>query len=408
MLNILYLGSHAVPDQEVSAMLSGTEFSIHKSICRTDRMEILGAIAKERPDIILIRSFSANRCSGHIAELLHDIREADASPRIVLLTDKHSRITHFLALEYDVSWVVATESELDLLPKVLARLDRNIQKSRLARKQQVQRMFLDFIRDEQRLDDTERSLLFRDVQPDDLFQVSIVHILAPYRKRSVLDQKNLVNLKGYDILMNQIGNLSGCMVVRDNLHWIVCLRGTAEHLTAGRERLSRFLREMREFDQTISSCGAWVFLGTVESDVHGISRSYRSAKSMLNERLLRPGIDLIEQKSLPAHAPRKKESYQVFDVRKAMLNSMETFDELMTHKTLEQLKSNILSATDFTGSDLFSIYKTLIATLYQELERREISLREVGRITRPSSGSLTSSGTFRMSSSPWRAATFRA
>lgn len=378
MLNILYLGRDAAAETELKAVLEDGGYSIENCICRIDRMGLMGSITKDRPDVILINCYGDDYDSGLNAELLHVIREADSAIQIILLIEKHSREATLISLEYDVEWILSTDGELDLLPKVLRRVDRKLQLTQQMHQEQTQRLFINYLHNEYQLSEAERRELFRDVKPGDFFQVCIIKAMPPYRRQVMTDQQNLVSMKGHSILANRLSKLKGYYLARDDLNWVICLRGTRAELEQGKHQLEQFLRDMREFDQRHTHCAAWVFLGSVQQGLHGIAKSYRTADVLRNERLFRPNIDIIEEKSEYANPLHGQERYQVFDVRKAMGNALESFDKLTAQKALKQLKSNILSATDFCGDEMFSIYKTLISTLYQEMERQEVDLREKG------------------------------
>ena len=372
MLNILLLDNNETIGAETRNLLDTSEFSFHTELQNADALAVLAALEQQRPDTIVFCANHNGEALIRDAELLRMIRASGFVFQILLIVQRHNRDVSRIALEFNVEWVIALDDESDLLTKALQRMDQKQKLIRETRSAKMRQLLLDYLNDEQRLSTTEKAWLFKDYRHEPEFQIAVVRVLPPYRRKRLPDEESLMNLKGYAMLEERLGGLKKFMLVRNGMDAIVCLMGTAEELSAGREQLRKYLREMQELNQTISHCAAWAFLGGVVRKIELIGESYREANSLIFERLLGNSVALLE----PDGREEKKERFGVFDIRKTLMNAMETFEEQAIHKAMAQLKSNLLSATDLEGHQLFLIYKTLVSALFREMERRETEADE--------------------------------
>lgn len=370
MLNILLLDNNVKIGAETRKLLSASEFSAHTELQSAGSLEVLAALEQERPDAIMFCANDAGEALAQDAELLRMIRASGFVFQILLIVRHRNRDVSRIALEFDVEWVVALEDESELLMKALQRMDQKQKLIRESRSAKMRQLLVDYLNDEQRLSATERAQLFKDYRHETAFQIAVVRVLPPYRKQRLPDGESLMNLKGYAMLEERLGSLKKFMLARNGMDAIVCLMGTPEELAEGREQLRWYLREMQEFNQTVSRCAAWAFLGSIVQKIDQIGESYREANDLIFERLLDGSVALLEQ----GGRDEKKERFAVFDIRKTLMNSMETFEEQAIYKAMAQLKSNLLSTTDLGGHQLFLVYKTLVSALFREMERREAEL----------------------------------
>lgn len=378
MFSLLLLESCREFANEAVSIIAANKYSLQMRIDGHDHMAVLDYTEQSKPDAIAFCAHDSGAALANDAELIHKIREAGCTAQILMIVNHHSREVSRVALEFDVEWVIALKEESGLLIRALQRMERKQELIHQSRQERVQRLFVDFITDKRRLNSDDTYMLFRDYLNESYFRMVVVRTLPPYRKRGIVGENTLVSLKSYDILTNRLNSIKKHMTAQNGPDVLICLIGSREELDEGRQQLLGYLQDMREFHHTISHLITWVCMGTLVENMRDISKSYQDAVDMLDERILHSGYELFEKKEdLDRPAADDLEQFEIFDVRKALTNAIGSFEELAIHKTLAQLKSNILSSTDFRGKTLFSIYKTLLSVLYRELECKEISQTEM-------------------------------
>lgn len=376
MLKILLLENLTKIYERISSQIISSGFEIDAIFGSGERLAYLGYIAQSNPDVILI-SASDPDLFGIVADTVHDVRSVSPGSEIFLLSDRYDPILTRLAIESDVSSLLNIEYELTLLGAVLQKIDRKIQVKKQEDRENLFRLFTEFMKDERRLNYQEQQILLRNFAAQQFFQVAVIRVLPPYRKRARLDDTNLVILKGYEILLTRLQTLPRYVVYRDGQDVLVCFMGDAADMEEAASVLTGFLKDMKEFAHTVSHCAAWAFLGRRVSSLWNVSESYQSAEECIDERIIRRNYAVIEKSSGAGGNDSGSEHYQVFDVRKSLVNGLITYEEMAIRKSLMQLKSNIISVMNFRGGDIKSIYKTLCSTLFRELDRNEVAPKEL-------------------------------
>lgn len=358
----------------VKAVIKASGHTISASFDCSNRLTILGYIEQNKPDVVIFCTHLEGEDAYMDTEILREIFKSAPSAQTILIVEKHSRAVSQIALECDIGCVISSVDEVDLTINALQRIERKRRALMQEHADKMQRLFADFIKDERRLSFDDKNLLLKGYLQEEYFQMAVVRILPPYRRRFLLDENNLIKLKGYDLLTSRLEAHSKFLIAKDGPDILICLMGNSDELNAGKQQLEYFLKDMNEFSLTMSRSAAWVCMGSRVKRMQEISSSYHAANDLINKRIFSGSIAMLEKQRHLQNAHGEKERFQVFDVRKTLENSLETLEEFAIHKTLAQLKSNILSAIDSTDTDLFSIYKTLMSALFRELERKESNL----------------------------------
>lgn len=373
MLNILLLQSHEGVASTVKMLLSASDYRISECLDCQDRIGVLSHLSENRPDIILFCGHSEEPLLYNDAEMLQEIRIAGCSSLILMVTEEYSKEAEEISLVYDAEWIIHLKMESDLLIKAFRRMERKLRLIRQSQADRIQRLFIDYINDERRLNVNERHLLFRDYVLEPYCQTVIIRILPPYRKHNKADEDSFVTLKGYELLVNHLRSQKKYLIARTGLDIIVCMVGDMEDLERGKKELFQFLDEIKEYNLMGSKTAAWVFMGSVVTSIIEMTQSYRAARKLIGERVIHSSICLLEiPDDTRTGGIQPIGKMDTFDVQKTLVNALETFEETTVHKVLAQLKSNIISSAQLKGVDVFEIYKTLVSTLCRELERREI------------------------------------
>lgn len=361
--------------EQISSFLAPAGYDVNAAFHDKDRLGYLGYIAQNMPDVILLAVTGDIRLD-FITKTLRDIRSVSMDCAIILLADRYDCTYTQLILEFEAVGTLNTETELKLLPMIMQKIDEKRQSKKLYDRENLYRLFSDYMKDEQRLSYQEQQYLFRNYADQPFFRVAVVRTLLPYRKRTHLDETNLVFLKGYEILLKRLRVFHRCSVRRYGEDTIVCFMGDTNTMERVEPALNGFLKDMAEFSQTVSHSAAWVFLGKSVSNIREVSKSYQSACKLVDERIINAPFTIIRDERMSGDTARDTQQYQIFDVRKSLVNALITYDENTIRKSLTQLKSNIASTADVCGTDIKSIYKTLCYALQRELERNETAVDE--------------------------------
>lgn len=344
-----------------------------------DRAASLGRIARKKPDVVLYDA-AAECLDDDDVNMLREIRRISGKISTVILCDMSNRQNMKIALECDAEWVLPWDCESDLIGLVLQRIERKVQTQNQQTEENLSRIFLKYIKNEGRLSYQEENQLQQNCSGEKLFKIAVVRVLPPYRRRTKINENNPALLKAYELLQNRLEKLTRRSLVKDGQDFLVCFMGEEADLQRAKVQLSKFLQDMREFNATVSRAAAWVFLGRTVDSVQSMPDSYQSAFALIPERLLGESLRILEagNQMTPESSKNQKERYRIFDVRKTVANALVTFEEIAIHKSFTQLKSNIQSTVDFTGEDVYAIYKTLSAVVFRELEQKEIAIAEFG------------------------------
>lgn len=376
MLKILLLENQTKIYKRVNAQVVASGYGIDAVFDTVDRLVYLGYITQNRPDVILISAFDPLSFDS-VADAVRDVRSINQDSAIVLLSDRYEYALTRLALENDAAGVLNIEYELNLLGTILQKIERKIHTKRQEDRENLYRLFTEHMKDERRLSYQEQQILLRNYGEEPFFRVAIIRVLPPYRKRVHLDETNLVLLKGYEILLNRLQTLSKYVIYRGGQDVLVCFMGDEDAMEKAKTALASFLKDMAGFAHTVSRCAAWAFLGKRVDSIWKVSESYLDAKEHIDERIMGRNYAIIKRSGEVGDAVHGTEHYQVFDVRKSLVNALITYEEMTIRKSLMQLKSNIISVMNFRGRDIKAIYKTLCSALFRELERNEISTKEL-------------------------------
>ncbi|MDO4343576.1 MAG: helix-turn-helix transcriptional regulator [Eubacteriales bacterium] len=341
------------------------------------RLTVLSDIEINRPDIVLFCASIKEDTFG-VTEFLREIRIVSPSSQILVVSENHSVRVCDIAIDGEADWVLSLEEAEQLLEKVLHRMERKKQKISKNHAEMKQYLFAAFVKEKNRLSRDEYRELFGNYEKEPLFQIVIVHVLPPYRKRNLLDENNIATMKGSSILEEHLKRVDKYLLAKDRLDIIICLIGSGEELQNARLQLNQYLRDMQEMNVTLTRAAAWVSLGKTVERTEDIPDSYASACALLNARFFGESISLLEAKTEDGTTKESefKEQFWIYDVRKTLANALEILDERVIHRTLMQLKSNLVSAVNFQAEDVYVIYKTLVSVFLKELESREIDLSE--------------------------------
>lgn len=374
MLNIFLIKDKSDIGRRVADLVGEAGYE-YMSFDWENRLMILSDIELKRPDIVL---FCADMMDSdkNIPEFLREVHIANTSAQILVVVKKHSVGACRIALDSDADWILSLDEAEQLLEIALLKMKRKRQNISKNYAEMKRYMFSAYVKEKGRLSREEHLELFGAYQKEAFFQIVIAHVLPPYRKRSLLDENNVATLKGCHILDDRLKKIHKYLFARDGLNMIICLVGNSDDLKKAKVQLNKYLRDMREMNVTLTRVAAWLSLGEIVERTEDIPRSYSSALTLLNTRFFGDSIQLLENTMQDGHTEGSKEQFWIYDVRKALTNALETLDETMIHKSLTQLKSNIVSAADFHADDIHAIYKTLVSVFFKELESREINLSE--------------------------------
>lgn len=372
MLHILLLEDDPSIGGRVAKQAAESGYQIRAVVNWENRLSALQYMERDSPDVVLFCASIPGK-SFFDASFLMEMHRSNRFVPIVLFVEQHNTYVSKLALEFDLEWVIALDGELSLVKTVLQRLDRKHQAVIKAQTDRQQMLFLSCIKGEMEPALLTKNPYFKHYEQDTGYQIALVRILPPYRQNGVVNDNDLVRLKGCEILKNRLEGTQNYLIVQDGMDILVCLAGDQNELSQGRMLLKRYLQDMREFDLTISKVGVWICLGDVVERIEDITRSYHTAAVLIHERVFKENIALLDVPVCP-NGQETSETFQVFDIRNALVNGLETFDEVSIQKILLQFKSNLISVTNLTGQTLFSIYKTLMAALFRELDRKGADL----------------------------------
>lgn len=373
MLNIFLIQEDMKIGRQISALIQEAGYSFAVYVWE-ERLKLLSKIEQKRPDILLFCSRMTDTQEYGILEFFREARATNEFLQILMVTDIHSTVACKIALEAEADWLLCLDEAQELLGMLLYRMEDRKTQILKTRAEMVRYQFAAYIKDKDRLSHKERGELFRDYQKDPYFQVAVVHVLPPYRKRKLLDENNVATLKGHHVLDTRLEKIGKRLLTKDGVDVILCLAGSVEDLKYARLQLDEYLKDMREVNITITRTAAWVSMGKLVKQFEDIPASYHSARTLLNARFFCSSIGMLEFKEQRGNEEGHKEPFWIYDVRKALTNALETLDEAVVHKSLMQLKSNIMSALNFNENDVFVIYRTLVSVFFKELESREIGL----------------------------------
>lgn len=339
---------------------------------------IIGSIASQSIDGVLYFASEEDYNDSRL-NILFEIRRLNPEIPIVISSIQYHIGIQKAALECEAEWYLANTADSSLMKLLLQRIDKKTQALKHRKEDRLRSILIDYIKDERRVSYQDKVSLFQNYQKAAHYQAFIVKILPPYRKRALVENDNLAVLKGYELLNEYLIGFSKTNIYEYGHDLLVVAAGEMSELRQIKERLIDFLNEMKRFSYAISSVATWVYVGLIVKDIKNISVSYKSAYEIRDDRLLMPGSGVIvARERVVAFEPHEDGHIQVFDVRKTLSNALATFDDQLVHKSLAQLKSNLISSAEINGKEIFSIYRTLLSSLIRELEWKEIDLSKKG------------------------------
>lgn len=371
MLTILMVESGPDVGRRCAAAIEAEDFQIQHTMGCDNHLSVLHYIEQNRPDVIVI--YDESPTGLFCMDLMLAIRGNGIPTNMVVISRQRTTELLHVALDCDVEWLFCVEDEMASVPRALYRIMRRKNALQKEREERNKQLFCDYMTGQRTIAPEELESVFKDYCGCDLYQAAIVRILPPYRRRYLLDENNLVILKGYHILRERLSHSQHCVIIKNGLDIILCVMGKQRDIHIHRTEMQKFLRDMREFEATVSSVRSWVSLGATVSQLRDLPESYRVAKQALEERILHENKLFFENDQMaPSSADGHEGQFWMVDVRKTLENSMETFDLKTIHKTLEQLKSNLRSSMNLDGKGLHIIFKNLISIIFRELERKGI------------------------------------
>lgn len=372
MLSILFVENRLDAGIRCKRSIEAEGFTIEHCMDYGSRLAILNYMEQKKPDVVIL--YDEGETPVFCVDVLLTIRENGYPVSFLLAVKTKTPELVQIALDCDVEWIFSAETEGDMVPRALFRILRRKNALHAEREERIKQSFCEYVTGQRMVPAEEVTSVFQEYLGYRYYQIAVVRILPPYRRRFLLDENNLMVLKGFHILRERLSREGYAMVVKNGMDILLCLVGNTNSLHFQRQELEQYLRDMKEFELTVSSVSAWVSLGRTVQSFLDLPESYQGARRQMGERLLAGKNRLLEY--CPPEAPggsRENGQFWLADVRKTLENAVETFDEQTIHKTLEQLKSNLLSSTSVNGSSLHSIYKSISAIVSRELERNGIN-----------------------------------
>lgn len=375
MLNLLLILSEKTKWETVTKNIVDYGINADFIFCNQGVSSIIGHIASQNIDGVFYCFDEEEKSDLHLNILL-EIRRLNPEIVIVILANENNDRVQRIALECEAEWCLTCSSDIGMLILLLQRVEKRVKTLKSRKEKRIHSILIDYIKDERKVSYQDKMDLFQNYQKAPYYQTFIVRILPPYRKRTLIENDNLVILKGRESLNKYLAGFNS-NIYEYGHDLLVVAAGEISELLQIQESLESFLDEMKRFSQAIFPVAAWVYMGIIVKSIQNVPLSYKSAHEIRNNRLLLPGSGiLVAKERTVALEPQEDSHIQVFDVRKSLSNALATFDEQLIYKSLNQLKSNLTSSVEINGKEIFSIYRTLLSSLVHELEWKEMDLSE--------------------------------
>lgn len=287
----------------------------------------------------------------------------------IVIVSKYCRFEYVKeAIRCGVEDYLTLPDEKDELFEVIKKIK---QKKQLRISEEIERrkyLFRRYLEDSRQLNSEELQCLISSDTNRGLYQVIVIRLLPPYRKRYHRGD-DLIMLKGMKVINSSLSEFHNFLTIKMRMDICVLLWGNAEDLKETKRYFDDFLSEINVLNDTFFKMGAWIAVGSAVEKSTEIILSYQSALDILQERFFGKNIDFLEKK-------RKMGKEDIFSaaMKQALINAVDAADTETLQHLLTKLKQNILMSSAFEGIDLYMIYKGILSIFYLELDRAGVAL----------------------------------
>ena len=375
MLNLLIIDSNTGFADEVKGIIGATgQHFVSRCIDSSNVQDVLTQIEMGKPDAII---FCAN-CEGprmyQDCELMQTIRKYGYIFHIVMVVPKHNYEVSRIALDCGVEWIIDYDTEKKLITKLLERMDQKHKLIVRTRFESIQKLFSDMIIGNEEVNTNDWLAFMHDYSNMRYYQVFILRILQPYNEAAEEKNKSEAMLNDYEQLQFQLKALNKFIISFTGVDILILVMGVKEDIESGRNIIKKHLKNMSlQSREKGEERIAWAAAGSIVEHMGDIQSSYKIAKTLIGDRLFFEPYSIIEQDTDVEDQQIQEERYRIFDVQKALLAAIDMNDSASIHRVLSRLKNNLVNISSYKCSDMYGIYKTLISTMFQKLEKSEIS-----------------------------------